>query len=67
MFVLGAAHTIESMILPKCVVIIMAQANNSMGREGETVTFLSRCPLNFSGLAGGFALRNLKRSMLSDC
>ena len=31
------------------------------GREGETATFLSRCPLNFSGLDGGFAPRHLNR------
>ena len=32
------------------------------GREGETATLLSSCPLNFSGLAGGFAPRHLSRS-----
>ncbi len=32
------------------------------GREGETATFLSRHPLNLSGLGGGFALRHLSRS-----
>ena len=32
------------------------------GREGETATLLLRCPLNVSGLGGGFAPRHLKRS-----
>ncbi|MBA3784158.1 MAG: hypothetical protein H0X15_01250 [Acidobacteria bacterium] len=31
------------------------------GREGETATFLSRCPSNFSGLGGGFAPRQFNR------
>ncbi len=31
------------------------------GREGETATFLSRCPLNSSGLLFGFAPRHLNR------
>ena len=31
------------------------------GREGETAILLSRCPLNFSGLGGGFAPRHLSR------
>jgi hypothetical protein len=31
------------------------------GRERETVAFLSRCPLNLGGLAGGFAPRHLNR------
>ena len=35
------------------------------GREGETATFLSRCPLKFNGLGGGFAPRHLNRSVLS--
>jgi hypothetical protein len=35
------------------------------GREGETATFLSSCPLNLSGLGGGFAPRHLSRSALS--
>ncbi len=33
-----------------------------IGREGETATLLSRRPLNFSGLGGGFAPRHLNRS-----
>ncbi len=33
-----------------------------IGREGETATLLSRCPLNFGGLGGGFASRQLRRS-----
>ena len=36
------------------------------GREGETATFLSRCALNLNGLSGGFALRHLKRYLLSE-
>jgi len=31
------------------------------GREGETATLLSRCPLNLNGLGGGFAPRHLNR------
>jgi hypothetical protein len=31
------------------------------GREGETATFLWRCPLNFGGLGGDFAPRHLNR------
>ena len=31
------------------------------GREGETVTFLSRCPLNSNLRGGGFAPRHLSR------
>ena len=34
------------------------------GREGETATLLSRCPLKFGGLGGGFAPRHLNRYML---
>ncbi len=30
-----------------------------IGREGETATLLSRCPLNFGGLGGVFAPRHL--------
>jgi len=36
-------------------------AQQIIGREGETATFLSRCPLNFSGLGGGFAPRQFGR------
>ncbi len=32
-----------------------------IGREGETATLLSRCPLNFGGLGFGFAPRQLNR------
>jgi len=31
------------------------------GREGETATLLSRCPLNFSLRVAGFAPRHLSR------
>ena len=31
------------------------------GREGETATFLSRCPLPFNLRGGGFAPRHLSR------
>ena len=31
------------------------------GREGETATLLSRCPLNLSLRGGGFAPRHLSR------
>jgi len=34
-----------------------------IGREGETATFLSSCPLNSNGLDGGFAPRHLSRSL----
>ncbi len=36
-----------------------------IGREGETATLLLRCPLNFGGLGGGFAPRQLRRYTLS--
>ena len=36
-------------------------AQQIIGREGETATLLSRCALNFSGLGGGFAPRQLNR------
>jgi hypothetical protein len=32
-----------------------------IGREGETATFLSRCPLNFELRGFGFAPRHLNR------
>ena len=34
------------------------------GREGETPTFLSRCPLNSELRVGGFAPRHLSRCAL---
>jgi hypothetical protein len=34
------------------------------GREGETATSLSRCPLNSELRGGGFAPRHLSRSAL---
>jgi hypothetical protein len=33
------------------------------GREGETATLFLRCPLNSNGLGGGFAPRQLNRSL----
>ncbi len=36
-----------------------------IGREGETATFFSRCPLNFSLRVAGFAPRHLSRSAAS--
>ena len=42
-----------------------AAAEQFNGREGETATLLSRCPLNFNWLGGGFAPRHLSRSMAS--
>ncbi|CAN5233033.1 hypothetical protein BH20ACI2_BH20ACI2_00350 [soil metagenome] len=35
--------------------------NPTNGREGETVTFLSRCVVTFGGLGGGFDPRHLNR------
>ena len=35
------------------------------GREGETATFLSRCPFNSELSSGGFAPRHLNRSTAS--
>jgi hypothetical protein len=32
-----------------------------IGREGETATLLSHCPLKFGGLGGGFAPRQFNR------
>ncbi len=37
-------------------------AEQIIGREGETATLLSRCPLNLGGLSGGFAPRQFGRS-----
>jgi hypothetical protein len=37
------------------------------GREGETATLLSRCPLNSELRGGGFAPRHLNRSVLILC
>jgi len=34
------------------------------GREGETATFIRRCPLNLNGLLSGFAPRQFNRSVL---
>ena len=36
-------------------------AEQIIGREGETATFLSHRPFNSNGLGGGFAPRHLKR------
>jgi hypothetical protein len=36
-------------------------AEQIIGREGETATLLSRCPLNSNGLGGSFAPRQLRR------
>jgi hypothetical protein len=41
--------------------ISYGKAEQFNGREGETATFLSRCPLNSNGFGGGFALRHLNR------
>ena len=38
-----------------------AAVEQIIGREGETATFLSRRPLNFGGLGGGFAPRQFNR------
>lgn len=35
------------------------------GREGETATLCWRCPLNSSGLGGGFAPRHFRRYVLA--
>jgi len=43
---------------------LSAHSQQINGREGETATLLSRCPLNFSGLGGGFAPRHLNRCAL---
>jgi len=37
------------------------KAEQIIGREGETATFLSRCLFNSSGLGGGFAPRQFNR------
>ncbi len=39
------------------------RAQQIIGREGETATFLSRCPLNFELRVIGFAPRQLRRSV----
>ena len=35
-------------------------AQQIIGREGETAILLSRCPLNFNGLGGGSAPRQIR-------
>ena len=40
----------------------LRRAEQVIGREGETATLLSRCPLNFTLRVGGFAPRQLHRS-----
>ncbi len=45
----------------KRYVEIAGNVEQVIGREGETATFLSRCPLNFGGRGGGFAPRQLRR------
>jgi len=50
--------------LAESVVLDEAAAQQFNGRERETATLLSSCPLNFGGLGGGFAPRHLKRYML---
>jgi hypothetical protein len=42
-------------------IIMESKAQQINGREGETATLLSRCPLNSNGLGGGFAPRHLSR------
>jgi len=37
------------------------RAQKVIGRESETATLLPCCPLNSSGLGGGFAPRHLNR------
>ena len=37
-----------------------------IGREGETATLLSRCPLNSNGRGGGFAPRQILCCKSSD-
>jgi len=37
------------------------EAEQVIGREGETATLLSCCVLNSNGLGGGFAPRQLRR------
>ena len=61
MFVLGAAHTIESMKLRKCVVKIKTQANNSMDVEVTTATLLKTSFVKLYVVCGGFAPRHLSR------
>jgi hypothetical protein len=41
MFVLGAAHTIESMMLLKCVVKIKTQANKSLDVRQKQLLFMN--------------------------
>jgi hypothetical protein len=43
-----------------------AAAQQFIGREGETATFLSRCPLNSELPVGGFAPRYLSRWAFPD-
>ncbi len=45
----------------KAVAVITGGAQQIIGREGETATFLSRCLLNSNGFGGGFAPRQLNR------
>ncbi len=47
--------------MTKILLILQTAAEQFNGREGETATLLSRCPLNSNGFGGGFAPRHLSR------
>jgi hypothetical protein len=49
----------------KHFVSMKTAAEQVIGREGETATFLSRRPFNSNGLGGGFAPRQFGRSAAS--
>ena len=51
----------ESLEADKLRVVDFGAIEQFNGREGETATLFSRCPLNSNGLDGGFAPRHLSR------
>ena len=52
----------ESGVATAAAVTMKGGGEQINGREGETATFLSRCPLNLELRVGGFAPRHLSRS-----
>ncbi len=51
----------NSCVDAKVIAFYERAAQQIIGREGETATFLSRCVVTFGGLNGGFAPRHLNR------
>jgi len=51
----------DGKVLAAAAVSVKGGGEQIIGREGETATLLSRRPLNFGGLGGGFAPRQFNR------